>query len=50
MKKELHDRFNPALATLLSAKSGNIPILQYNENHQPLVAELCDFIGFNTKL
>ena len=50
MKKELHDRFNPALATLLSAKSGNIPILQYNENHQPLVADLCDAIGFNTKL
>ena len=50
MRKELHDRFNPSFETFMSVDSRTVPILQYNEQHQPKVFDLCNSIGITTKL
>ena len=50
MKKDLHDKFQPYLNSHMTNDSTNIPILQYNEFHQPKVYELCQMIGSTTKL
>ena len=50
LKKDLHDRFHPYFEDYMMKDSKNVPILKYNESHQPKVYELCESIGITTKL
>ena len=50
LKKELHDKMDPHFKNLMTTDAGKIPILQYNESHQPRTYELCTDVGIRTKL
>ena len=50
LKKELHDKMNPHFKNLMTKDAGKLPILQYNEYHQPKTYDLCVDVGITTKL
>ena len=50
LKKELHDKFNPVFKNLIMKDASEAVHLAYNQYHQPKVYELCEAVGFTTKL
>ena len=50
LKKDLHDRFNPYFKNILKKDLDKVVTLRYDRYHHPEIVELCEEIGFTTKL
>ena len=50
MRKDLHDRLNPAFLNILNEDTKKNAVLKYDVRNHPRVYELCDEIGFTTDI